>query len=214
MDHQELLKRLESLLEKTEGAAFVVPADTGHFSIDDHLMGRVQETMGEAVSLLREISDFYDQVGASEGEAAKGDDLLGIGAMISSELAAREVASLAFAGRSQIVESRDALTASGKSRQIWLVASHADTGLRRIGKALIAVETAIREYEGLMPRDRHWGRSGSFVQDSSSLRSISPGHPAWQGRCCRGGASTRVQEYGPQDFHPSGPQDLPVHAHR
>jgi len=156
MDHQELLKRVESLLKITEGAAFVVPADTGYFSIDDDLVKRVREAMVEAVDLLRELSDFYDQVGESEGEAAKGDDLLGIGAQISSELAAREIASLAFAGRGQIAESRDALAAAVKSRQIWVVASHADTGLRRIGKALIAVETAMREYEGLPALERHW----------------------------------------------------------
>jgi hypothetical protein len=156
MDHQELLNRLEGLLKQTEGATIVVPEDTGYFSIGDDLVKRVRKTMDEAVSLLRELSEFYDQESASGGEATKGDDLLGIGAQISSELAAREVASLAFAGRSQVVESRSALAASVESRQVWMVASHADTGLRRIGKALIAVETAVREYEGLPALDRRW----------------------------------------------------------
>lgn len=155
MEHQKLLDRVVGLLDKTQGATFMVPADTGHFSIGDDLVTKVREVMVEAVDLLRELSDVYDQVSASEGDAA-GDGLQDIGAQISAELAAREIASLAFAGRSQIAETRDALAAAVESRQFWVVASHADTGLRRIGKALIAVEGAIREYEGLPAVDRQW----------------------------------------------------------
>ena len=156
MSHQELLERVEELLARTAGAAFVVPADTGHFSIADELVERVQGAMQEAVDLLRDLSEHYSQVSEDEGEEGETDPLKGIGAQIASELAAREITSLAFAGRYQVAESREALAHALAARQVWLVASHADTGLRRIAKALITVEAAVREFEGLPVVERKW----------------------------------------------------------
>ncbi len=161
MERERLLGRVAALLERIQGIAFIVPEDTGHFSIDDEMVGRVSRLLDETVELMRELTDFYDAESAAHGEGgggAPGEDgfLREIGAQISSELAAREVSGLAFVARGQLMEMREALASAQEHRQVWAVASHADAGLRASGKALIALETAICEYEGLPARDRRW----------------------------------------------------------
>ena len=167
MEHLELLTRVEHLLEATEGVAFIVPEDTGYFSIDDDLIGKVRTLVDEAIDLLGELTDFYDQGGGADKEDGGGTgehDLIDIGALISSELASQELSGLAFAGRGQLVETREALLGALESRQIWAVASHGDTAIRRLGKALVAVETAMREFEELPPLERHWVDLGISLQ--------------------------------------------------
>ncbi|MEM7585561.1 MAG: hypothetical protein AAF560_19380 [Acidobacteriota bacterium] len=161
MDKHELLGRIRAQIEKSLGVAFIVPEDTGYFSIDDHMVGQVRELMKETIELLRDLTDYYDAESAAHGEkdetaAADGDFLREIGAQISSELAAREVSSLAFVARGQLLEMQDNLTGALENRQVWGVASYADSGLRHVGKALIAAESAVCEYEGLPASDRRW----------------------------------------------------------
>ncbi len=160
MVKEELLRRLEALAEKTEGVAFIVPEDTGYFSIDDEMVQQVRRLVANTVELLRELTDFYDAESAAHGEAEnaadEGDFLKEIGAQISSELAAREISGLAFVARGQLMEMREALDSALEHKKVWAVASHADSSLRHVGKALIAVESAVREYEGLEARDRRW----------------------------------------------------------
>jgi hypothetical protein len=53
-------------------------------------------------------------------------------------------------------------------RETWMIASHADTGLRRAGKALITVEAAIRDFESLPAANRYW----TDVDDSLETRRL------------------------------------------
>lgn len=174
MNKEELLQRVEDLIEKTQGMAFVVPEDTGYFSIDDDMVRHVRQLMEQAVQLMRELTDFYDAESAAHGEESRnetgeGDDFLrDIGALISSELAAREVSGLAFVARGQLMEMQEALNGALEHKQVWAVASHADSSLRHIGKALIAIESAVREYEGLETQDRRW----VDLQDSLATRRL------------------------------------------
>ena len=101
MAREELLARVEALIGETQGVAFVVPEDTGHFSIDDDMVKGVRRLISDAIGLLRDITDAYDAESAAHGEGDEGEEDAGeflkeIGAQISSELAAREVSGLAF----------------------------------------------------------------------------------------------------------------------
>ncbi len=161
MNKEELLKRIEGLIEKTQGAAFIVPEDTGYFSINDDLVRQVRELMAQTVELMRELTDYYDAESAAHGETGRskteeGDFLKDIGAQISSQLAAREVSGLAFVARGQLMEMRETLASALEQGQVWAVAAHADSSLRHAGKALIAAESAVREYEGFEAKDRRW----------------------------------------------------------
>ena len=172
MTSKELLQRVESLIEETQGMAFIVPEDPGYFSIDDDMVRQVRELMARAVELMRELTDFYDAESAAHdetgGEGEDGDFLKDIGAQISSELAAREVSGLAFVARGQLMEMQEALASALQHKLVWAVASHADSSLRHIGKALIAIESAVREYEGLEAVDRRW----VDLQDSLATRRL------------------------------------------
>ncbi len=173
MVKEELLRRLETLAEKTEGVAFIVPEDTGYFSIDDEMVQQVRRLLANTVDLLRELTDFYDAESAAHDDpnadpADDGDFLKEIGAQISSELAAREVSSLTFVARGQLMEMQEALGSALEHKKVWAVASHADSSLRHVGKALIAVESAIREYEGLEAPDRRW----NDLKDSLATRRL------------------------------------------
>jgi hypothetical protein len=169
---RKLLGRLESLLERAQSITFVVPDDTGFFAIEDELIDRVRLLMQDSLDLLHDVRVVYDaeslEVPDLEASRQEDDFLREIGAAISSELAAREVANLAFASRTQLMESFDALRGALDNGYIWVVASHADTGLRRVGKGLISLEVAMREYEALEPVDRQW----SSIEDSLEIRSL------------------------------------------
>ena len=167
----QLLDRLDRLVEDALDVTFVVPDDTGFFSIEDEALRRVQELVEATLVLLRDLTDAYDEESheaALDGDGREDDFLREIGAAISSELAAREVSNLAFATRTQLKVNRDALVTAIEDRNIWVVASHADTGLRRVCKGLITIEAAVREYEGLEPTDRLW----SDIKDSLETRRL------------------------------------------
>ena len=167
----QLLERLGALVEDALAVTFVVPDDTGFFSIEDEAVQRVQDLIERTLMLLREITDLYDEESHDPSlaeESGEDDFLREIGAAISSELAAREVSSLAFATRTQLKENRDALVTAIEHRNIWVVASHADTGLRRVCKGLITVEAAAREYENVEPLERLW----SDIKDSLETRRL------------------------------------------
>ena len=73
MKKEELLQRVEGLIEKTQSMAFIVPEDTGHFSIDDDMVRGVRELTAQAVELMRQLTDFYDAESAAHGEKGRSD---------------------------------------------------------------------------------------------------------------------------------------------
>ncbi len=210
MVRKELLKRLEALVEKTQGVAFIVPEDTGYFSIDDDMVQQVRRLLARTIDLLRDLTDFYDaESAADEVQADEGDFLKEIGAQISSELAAREVSGLAFVARGQLIEMQEALAGALEHKKVWAVASHADSSLRHVGKALIAVESAIHEYEGLEAPDRLW----NDLKDSLATRRLygqfrrailRGGEPRTHAEitACLNSAATRIAILRDLEFYP------------
>lgn len=158
-DKTRYLERVQAQIEKAEGITFLVPDDTGFFSLEDDLIPRVRGLMEETLELTRELGDLYDAESHEaplEDAGAEDDFLREIGAAISSELATREVSNLAFVVRAQMMETYEALVSALANRYAWVVASHADAGLRRVSRGLITLESAMREYEGLAPAERRW----------------------------------------------------------
>lgn len=157
------LDALRHLLDHIQGVVFQVPDDTGLVSLESDLVAMVQDAMERTIDLLGKVAQYYDPEEPDPKAAADldGVDLLSdIGALISTELAGREVADLAWVARGQLKGIEVALAAALDKGRIWAVASHADTGLRRAGKALVAVESAICEYEGLNIPERQWVEIG------------------------------------------------------
>ena len=145
-----LLKRVHALIDNARASGTtVISEETGHFSLDDDFVPKVRSLIDESIQLLREIGDHYEQVSVERQEPQPDEDQGSSVPTESGELSAREVADLAFVGRSQLSEKRDGLQKAVEGKQLWAAASHASTGLRRIGKALTAIDVAITEFEGL-----------------------------------------------------------------
>lgn len=155
-----LLGRLRRLLSKIHSVVFVVPDDSGLVGLEEDLVAMVQDLMAKTVAILQAVGDYYEvgdgKPAADQAALRDVDDLMEIGAQISTELAEREIADLAFIARGQLTEMEQALSLAQAKRQIWAIASHADTGLRRAGKALMAVESAMCEFHGQPPPQRDW----------------------------------------------------------
>ncbi len=169
---QELLVRLDYLVSQTRGMDFVISDDTGNFSIDDELVKRIRALVRQAAELMLAVMNCYDAEadGTSEEILVSDDEafLKEIGAQISSQLAVEEVSGLAFVSRGQLLDIVAAIDSAIEARQTWKVASHIDSGLRRAGRALIAIESAMRECEGLPVEYRQW----HSLDDSLEVRRI------------------------------------------
>jgi hypothetical protein len=59
-DKTRYLERVQAQIEKAEGITFLVPDDTGFFSLEDDLIPRVRSLMEETLELTRELGDLYD----------------------------------------------------------------------------------------------------------------------------------------------------------
>ena len=174
-EKQTVLVELDEVIRRAQGLPFVVPDDTGFFAVDSSMILGVRDIIEAALAIMRQAQELYDEEKSSDSSepilspGIREDDFLReIGAAISSELAAQEVSNIAFAVRAQLMETYSALVNASRGDQLWVVASYADTGLRRAGKGLITLESAIREYEGLDPVERTWSR----LQDSLEIRRL------------------------------------------
>ena len=170
-NRKELLARVTDLIDRQQGVAITSPVDTGHFSIEPERIRSILGFLAETVRLLRDIGGYFELEGASRDvdEIAAEDDagfLREIGAGISTELASREVADLAFMGSSEILDIRRDLEAAVAEQNFWKIVAHADAGLGRAARALIPIESAMREYEGLPAMRRRWEN----LEDSLEIR--------------------------------------------
>ncbi|MDA8015874.1 MAG: hypothetical protein MPN21_00370 [Thermoanaerobaculia bacterium] len=168
---QALVDRIGMLIGDIGNITFIVPDESGYFSIEDDLVKQVRDLLERTLELMCDLTDHYDhelpepEMLADIGTAGAEDEVLKeIGAAISSELASQELANMAFIARTQLRENHEALVSAMDSGFIWVVASNADTGLRRAGKALLTLETAVREYEDLPPRERRWNDLGDSLE--------------------------------------------------
>lgn len=175
---QELLSSVGQLIEQTQGTDLVLPEDSGVFSIEDDLVKQVRSLVRQTAELMLEIMECYDAEAAgtapsdiSATDISATDDeafLKEIGAQISSQMAVEEVSGLAFVSRGQLLDMQTAIDDAVASRHTWKVAAQTDTGLRRAGRALVAIESAIRECEGLPVEYRQWQN----LDDSLEVRRI------------------------------------------
>ncbi len=174
MPKQTLMQRVSDRLDELHEVDFTIPEDTGYFSIEDDLVRRVRTLTRTTADLMRDAMECYEAEAAAdvvEDDIDASDDhafLKEIGAQISSRLAVEEVSGLAFVSRGQLLDILSALDNAARKNQVWEVASHADTALRRSGRALIALESAMRECEGLPVELRQW----QDLDDSLEVRRI------------------------------------------
>jgi len=168
---KKLLQQVTARIERSHEVVIAATEDTGYFSVDPAAVGRVRELFSGSAELLREIGVYFEeQVDAPDlDEIDAGDDtgfLREIGASISTELATRELADLAFMGCREILDILRHLDRAVAEHNFWKVVAHADAGIGRVRRALIPIESAMREFEGLPAKRRRWEN----LEDSLEIR--------------------------------------------
>ena len=166
----DLLERITTLIEEGDSIEVDLPVDTGYFVLDPELLSAVERLLSNAIGLLDEVGRYFEGQEMLEEEAhaqqPEGLSLAGLAADLSSELANREIADLALIGRNGLLEVADELTAARGQKNFWQVASATDGALGRLGRALIPIESALREGGGLPPMRRRW----EDLDDSLEIR--------------------------------------------
>ena len=158
---RHLLEQVTGLIDHGQNLQVDIPFDTGLFTLEAEQLAAIRVLVDQSVSLLDRIGHHFEaDLDKSAGPRADSDiaafSLADIAADISTELATREVADLAFIGRNDLQDMSRELDAARDAESFWRIASAADGALGRVGRALVPIETALREYEGLPPMRRRW----------------------------------------------------------
>ncbi|MCH9650026.1 MAG: hypothetical protein K0U98_17450 [Deltaproteobacteria bacterium] len=156
MESERLLERLDTVLRRTAEMNLTVPEETGDLGKILKQVPELRYLLSCSVELLSEIDTYYESKEAGGTASGTTDSLVDIGALISSELAARGISDMAFVARGDLQTCLRDLEQAKKMSESWQLASQCDRGQRRLRQGLIAVESAIHEYEGREGPLRVW----------------------------------------------------------
>lgn len=151
-------RRFAVLIRQVESVDVRVPEDSALIGLAADLVPKVTRQLRDGVDLLEAVQAFYDPVRQDlPARIAEEDSLLHIGQMISAEFAARDLADLVFFARSELRGALDKMleSATRDASQLTL-ASNCETSLRCLRKALVSVESACYEFEGIKAPPRQW----------------------------------------------------------
>lgn len=137
-----LRERVAQLLDRGLETGLQVPQDTGLLQIDPGALSAVLDLLDGSIDLLADVAE------ACEGGLAVGES--------DATLPPEQLGDLAFVARSELVEIRGVLQTSIDEDSKWQIAAQADRAAGRSVRALLPVESALREYEGLEPIERVW----------------------------------------------------------
>ncbi len=159
MEFSDVAQQIEDLLKEVDGADVRVPEDSALIGIATDLVPMVITQLESGLEIMRQIEYLYGP-GRVEPPPAEDDpfSLKGIGFLISSEFAARDLTDLAFFARTELKGCLEILVRTARRREADLetVATNCEAGTRRLRKALISVESAIYEFEQLEAPPRKW----------------------------------------------------------
>ncbi len=148
--------RFEHLIQRIDKAEVRVPEDSALISLAADLVPNVTRLLRDGIDLLELVEAHYDPETANSLDDET-DSLDAIGMQISAEFAMRDLSNVAFFARSDLRNALDALITTATQRHATMtLASHCESGMRRIRKALISVESAIYELEELEAPKRRW----------------------------------------------------------
>lgn len=170
MEIEGLLDQIGQIIERHQGRRVVVPFDTGIFSLDKDVLEQIRSLLEASSHLMEQALDHYDQL-SIDTDTDLDFDLETTSAnerssATTSEVAAQQISSVAFIGNAQIRELREELQRAQADSNHWQQAALSDTAVRQTVRALIALESAMLEYEGLPQKEREWAE----LDDSLEIR--------------------------------------------
>lgn len=152
-----LLEQLDQLLGRVSQVDLSVSEETHRIPQVSEVAPAVLELLDAAVSLLSQAQKHYESEAALEAETVDDSDSLSdIGALISTEMAARGLADLAFVARGDLLQCREELHRACAKDDFLQMASRSDTGFRHLRRALMSLESAIYEFLGSPAPMRRW----------------------------------------------------------
>lgn len=149
---RDLLVRMGDLIEAVNAIEFQVSDRPGALSLAAISAPTIRATVARAVAVLDVVERYYPDV--VDPETA--ETLFDIGAMISAEMAAREITDLAFVARRELNRCRERLDRSIAAEDLVAMVSSCDAAIRRVRRALIPIEGAMCEFHGVEPPMRRW----------------------------------------------------------
>ncbi len=154
---EEFTESFADLIHKVEGFDARVPEDSALIGLASDIVPEVTRRLRDGIELLREVEAFYDPAKSNISKPDGEDTLFFIGKLISTELASRDLFDVAFLARNELSAALDRLETSALLRTDGVaLASHCESGLRCLRKALVSVESAVYEYEERKAPERHW----------------------------------------------------------
>lgn len=151
-------RRFAALIRQVEGVDVRVPEDSALIGLAADLVPKVTRQLRDGVDLLEGVEDFYDPDHPRlPSRLSESDSLLQIGQLISSEFAARDLSDLVFFARTELRTSLERMleSATRDASQLTL-ASNCEASLNCLRKALVSVESALYEFEGVPAPARQW----------------------------------------------------------
>ena len=157
MGTKTLLQRIAGFLDLASESGVNLP-EVEMREVEERVPG-VLELLDSAYEALADVQTTFEDeafVRAAEEAAEQGDSLVEIGALISTQMAAQEVADLAFVAGGDLRRCAEEVRYAWAAADPWQTAAAADKGLRHLRKGLISVESAMHEFEGREAPMRVW----------------------------------------------------------
>lgn len=139
---QDLLSNISAQVDRGSNLKIVIPEDTGMFRLDQSLIDNTRKLITETSDALLNVIDAFEVSPPTPGS--------------SSTLSPQEVADLAFVCRSELRELSKGFEAAVEDGSLWKIAAANDAVVSRAVRALIPIETTLREYGGLPSLLRQW----------------------------------------------------------
>ena len=154
---KSLFRRVVRSLDAAVTVEFNIDDEPGCLALAALSAPTIAEVLRDAVVLLDEVGGYYESDRASTSAGGQAPDSLhDIGALISTQVAAREIADLAFVTRSEVRHCLAALETAIGSQDPLRIVVRCDDAVQRLRRGMIPLENAIGEFEGVTPPTRVW----------------------------------------------------------
>jgi hypothetical protein len=153
LDH--FARRFDDLLAQIDSADVRVPEDSALIGLAADLVPTITRLLRTGIELLSDVEAAHAPPADEAAEVP--ESLRQIGLQISMEYAARDLDDIAFFARTDLRNAHEQLIGiATRKGHMMALATHCESSLRRLHKALISVESALFEFEGRPAPQRRW----------------------------------------------------------
>jgi len=156
-----LFEQVNHLVDAAMAVNLRVDDRPGSLALASSFAPIVLDLLTQGGVLLDSVSDHYRSI---DGDAMAGEpkpsapvSLEDIGALISTEIAVREILDLMFIAKGQLRGCIERLLTANRDQNLVAMVTSSDSALNRLRRAFFPLQAAIADFEGLPPPSRAWG---------------------------------------------------------